>query len=110
MCEFSLDILRRATKKQPFVINLSPADKRQICPVSRLINFLEVRGNKPGPLLAYPGGNAVTRNWFSLNFQACLGFLGLDINRFRGHSFRIGAATEAAARGLSDAQICHLGR
>ena len=39
-------------------------------------------------------------------FQAC----GLDTNRFKGHSFRIGAASEAARLGYSDAQIRLMGR
>lgn len=35
---------------------------------------------------------------------------GLDINRYNGQSFRIGAATYAAKKGLSDAQIRSMGR
>ena len=35
---------------------------------------------------------------------------GLDPSRYKGHSFRIGAASYAADRGFSDAQIRMLGR
>ena len=34
----------------------------------------------------------------------------LDPNRYKGHSFRIGAATYAAEQGVSDDKIRHSGR
>lgn len=37
-------------------------------------------------------------------------FCGLDTSRYKGHSFRIGAACYAADKGFSDAQIRALGR
>ena len=41
-----------------------------------------------------------------LIFRTC----GLNPTQYKGHSFRIGAATLAAESGLSDAQIRLLGR
>ena len=37
-------------------------------------------------------------------------YCGLDPSRYKGHSFRIGAASLAADAGMSDAQIRALGR
>ena len=42
-------------------------------------------------------------------FRACH-LCDLDPSRYKGHSFRIGAASYAADRGFSDAQIRMLGR
>ena len=68
-----------------------------------------LRRNTPAPLFAYPTSEPITRAWFNTNCNACLKFLGMDSGKFKGHSFRIGAATEASASGLSDAQIRQLG-
>ena len=37
--------------------------------------------------------------------STALKFCGLDPTRYKGHSFRISAATHAADKGMSDAQI-----
>ena len=42
--------------------------------------------------------------------STALKFCGLDPTRYKGHSFRIGAATHAADKGMSDAQIRTMGR
>ena len=55
-------------------------------------------------------GHAVSRKLFTdylaLIFRVC----GLDPTKYKGHSFRIGAATFAAECGFSDAQIRSMGR
>lgn len=56
-----------------------------------------------------PDNTPVSRKFFadllSLSLKSC----GLDSTRYKGHSFRIGAASFAAERGMSDAQIRALG-
>ena len=39
------------------------------------------------------------------DLRSVLSFCGLDTARYKSHSFRIGAAFDAALRGFSDAQI-----
>ncbi|CAH2324730.1 micronuclear linker histone poly -like, partial [Pelobates cultripes] len=47
---------------------------------------------------------------FTKVFRAGLGKLGLPAGRFGTHSFRIGAATEAARLGLGDEVVKRIGR
>ena len=95
---------------QSSVVTLQAAAHKNTCPVHQMLQFLHMRGHHPGPLFAYPSGVPITRQKFSQSLAACIQFIGLDPARFTGHSFRIGAATQAAASGLWDAQIRHLGR
>lgn len=45
-----------------------------------------------------------------LHIHQALKFAGLDPARYKGHSFRIGAASHGAENGMSDAQNRILGR
>ena len=73
------------------------------CPVRFLLHYLSLRGNRPGTLFLNSDNSPVSRTIFaellSLSLKAC----GLDSTRYKGHSFRIGAASFAADRGKSDA-------
>ena len=72
--------------------------------------YLKVRGKVPGPLFCSQDGQPVLRSQFTSELNTVLSFCGLNPALYKGHSFRIGAATSAAERGLSDAQIRQLGR
>ena len=61
-------------------------------------------------LFAYPDGSPMLRSEFDVSLKRLLGFCGYQTSAFKGHSFRIGAATAAALRGESDAQIRAAGR
>ena len=76
-----------------------------VCPVLALGNFLALRGPSPGPLFCYADGRPLTRQQLSSTVQAILHSAG-----YSGYSFRIGAATTAAARGIPDHLIKTLGR
>ena len=84
--------------------------QNSFCPVQFLLEYLAKRGNRPGPLFLNPDNNPISRKFFadplSLSLKAC----GLDSTSYKGHSFRIGAASFAAERRMSDAQIRALGR
>ena len=55
-------------------------------------------------------GDPLSRNFFISHMKETLLRIGLDDNRYSGHSFRIGAATTAAAAGIPDHMIQSLGR
>ena len=81
-----------------------------VCPVQALIQYIGVRPATPGPLFILSTGVPLTRTHLVSNFQSALRQTGLDDTAYNGHSFRIGAATTAAQRGLEDSMIQTLGR
>ena len=92
----------------PFTLNILPSNV--CCPVQYLLSYLRLRGNSPGPLFMMADFSPVSRSYFSSTLSTVLKFCSMDPTRYKGHSFRIGAASHAADKGLSDAQIRILGR
>ena len=93
----------------PLKISLN-GSKSVICPVQSLLEFFKVRGFHQGPLFCNKDLTPCSRNYFTLTLKNALKATGHNCNRIKGHSFRIGAATTAAMKGVSDAQIQRLGR
>ena len=94
--------------QRPFSVMLHR--RHSCCPVQLLLEYLSLRGNRPGPLFRNSDNSPVTRTNFAELLSLVLKACGLDSTRYKGHSFRIGAASYAAERGMSDAQIRDLGR
>ena len=63
-----------------------------------------------GLLFAYADGSPMLRREFDRLLKHLLQFCGLSTTLFKGHSFKIGAATSAALRGESNAQFRAAGR
>ena len=101
----------KASKTDPFrngcIVRLSTT-QHQICPVTILKQYLNMHTNKSGPLFTFTDGSFLTRrrlNTFlkSVEFQD-------HRSPVSSHSFRIGAATTAAAAGIPSWLIKSLGR
>ena len=73
--------------------------RTDLCPVAAMLSYLDVRGPGPGPLFRFGDSAGLTRSRFVAKIQEALRAAGVDENKYNGHSFRIGAATTAAARG-----------
>lgn len=84
--------------------------QQSFCPVQLLLNYIVLRGTQPGPFFSTVDGAPVSRTSFTDLLSLAIRYCGLDPSRYKGHSFRIGAATHAAERGFSDTQIRSLGR
>ena len=69
------------------------------CPVQFLLDYLNCRGNSPDPLFIL-GGLPVPRRYFCGLLAMAIKRCGLNPARYKGHSFRIGAASHAAERGM----------
>ena len=99
---------KHSYNQRPFSLTVSR--QNTFCPVEKLLQYLLVRGGSSGALFQMPNGNPVPRSFFTEKLSIALKYCGLDPSRYKGHSFRIGAASYAAERGLSDAQIRAMGR
>ena len=73
-------------------------------------DFQKARGSVKASLLAYPDGSSMLRRDFDDSLKQLLVICGHQTSYFKGHSFRIGAATDAALKGESDPQIRAAGR
>ena len=81
-----------------------------ICPAAAVLAYLALRGQTDGPLFILEDGRPLTRELLVQKLRATLSQAGVDCTRFSGHSFRIGAATTAMARGVSETTVQTLGR
>lgn len=81
-----------------------------ICPVKHLTEYLQCRQSSDGPLFKHFSGQALTRYQFSAVLKKALALIGIHYSRYKSHSFRIGAATSAAEKGVSVEEIQRAGR
>lgn len=79
-----------------------------LCPVVTMLKYLSVRGFDRGPLFQLQDGTRLTKQEFVARMKRALAAAGVDASH-SGHSFRIGAATVAAANGVGEATIQTLG-
>ena len=98
------DIFRQGT-----TIHIGRTDGK-LCPVAALLSWMICRGSRLGQLFLFASGKVLTRSMFVSKLREAIMEAGMDPGGFSGHSFRSGAATTAAARGLTDSQIKQLGR
>ncbi|XP_056623663.1 LOW QUALITY PROTEIN: uncharacterized protein LOC130436741 [Triplophysa dalaica] len=85
-----------------------------IQPYQTLLAYLHFRKSQTkttsDPLFVDESNRPATRFWFQKHLKAVLLLSGIPADHFSGHSFRIGASTTAAQKGLSHSQIQALGR
>jgi hypothetical protein len=80
------------------------------CPVKAVHNYLSTFGHTKGSLFQFRSGSPVTHSYFTSSLKSMLMFMGLDPKFYKDHSFRFGAATSAAARGIPLSVNQNMGR
>ena len=98
----------KASKTDPFrqgVFIYLGKTGNDLCPVVEITAYLAVRGRVPGPFFRFRTGAPLSRELLVKYVRQALGQLGFEVSSFAGHSFRIGAATTAAAAGLEDSIV-----
>ena len=112
-CPSCMEVWVKVSKTDPFWQGISLFIGRvasDLCTVSAMLAYLVVRGNQTGPLFKFGDGKPLTRQRFVMAVKETLDAAGMEAGQYSGHSFRIGAATTAAARGLEDSTVRTLGR
>ena len=110
MIKITITKFKHNNNHRPFDILIERELSSLFCPVQAMLKFCHTRGHQPEPLFCHPDLSPITVSQFNAELHHCLIFCGLDTSRYKGHSFRIGAACHAADKGFSDAQIRALGR
>lgn len=106
--KFHFRIFKHSYNQAPF--SLIIYRQQSFCPVQLLLNYIVLRGTQPGPFFSTLDGAPISRTSFTDLLSLAIRHCGLDPSRYKGHRFRIVAATHAAERGFSDAQIRSFGR
>ena len=108
-----LEVRIKASKTDPFRRGVSVYLGRgfgDLCPVAAILNYMVRRDATAGPFFLFSNGTFLTRERFVTAVRSALAAAGLNSSSYAGHSFRIGAATTAARRGIQDSLIKTLGR
>ena len=109
----TLRVTIKASKTDPFRQGIHifvGKTSNELCPVAAVLAYMAKRGSNRGFLFQFEDGRLLTRERFVAQVRTALALAGIDHRSYSGHSFRIGAATAAAKRGLSPATIKTLGR
>ncbi|OCT75951.1 hypothetical protein XELAEV_18031137mg [Xenopus laevis] len=80
------------------------------CPIRCFQEYVSRRPQKMGSFLIHDDGSCLLRFQFIAVFRKAMAVLGLEVKEYGSHSFRIGAATEAARWGLGEDTIRRIGR
>ena len=99
-------------KGQPFILKIKPSKRVNSCPFLLIQNYKKIckANSNNDPLFQASPGIPVLRSKFDKMLKQVLSFCKIDNNRYKGHSFRIGAASEASRKGIKDDKIKELGR
>ena len=86
------------------------ASGNSICPLRALQNYVRFCKDQDKPLFVFQNAEFLTRPEFTSIIRSLLGRDFPNLEQYSSHSFRIGAATTAAAADLPDWLIKDLGR
>lgn len=111
-----VSVTLKSSKTDPFRkgVTIHVFRNHSSCPVSAMSKYLRVRLHDhylpSDPLFVCANGTPLTRNFFISCLKILLEKAGINPSSYSGHSFRLGAATTAAACSIEDHLIKTLGR
>ena len=95
---------------QPFTLSIPSSSSTSVCPVVLLTRYLHLRRGNTGPLFCHINMDPIQPAKFRELLHMAVVRANLASSHITPHSFRIGAATFAAAQGASSQQIQAMGR
>jgi len=95
---------------RPQTVKLQAAPGSAVCPVRAVQRYAAVRPLSATSYFCHFDASPVTRYQFQAVLRRATAAIGLDTRQYSSHSFRIGAASTAAAVGLTADQIKSCGR
>lgn len=95
---------------RPQVITLAESNNNATCPVQAVKKFMAMRPTRSPSFFCHFDRTPLTRYEFQAILKKATAFTGLADQKITSHSFRIGAATTAAAKGWSAEAIQTGGR
>ena len=102
------------SKTDPFrsgaSVHLPPSGDPNLCAVTALDALLAGSTTQNGPIFRFQSGTVLTRHRLNHLIQDLAAQSGVEPGRYSSHSFRIGAASAAAAAGVPERKIQALGR
>lgn len=109
MASIQLNHYKTKKSNQPLLIKLHRTNSSSN-PIRLLRKYLKLRGQKPGPIFMSHKNKNITHSMFNSYLKKVLNFLNMPTKLYKGHSFRIGACTQASISKVPDATIKALGR
>ena len=109
----SMTIWIKESKTDPFRVGQCitvGACNSPLCPVAAMQRYLSRRKTGSGPLFMHASGKPLTKQTVTSETRSLLKKSGFNASHYAGHSYRIGAATTAAAAKLPSWLIKTLGR
>ncbi len=79
------------------------------CPVTKLVEYLKLRGLNPGPIFITKAGRPLTRTQVASTLKTCSTIANLQTDSLNTHSFRAGRTSDLA-QSHSPSVIQHIGR
>ena len=95
---------------QSTILRIPVAKDQNMCCVQALCNYLDVRPSDQIYLFCHANSLPLTQYQFSAVLSKTIKALGLPIQHYKTHSFRIGRATTLSAQGVPTEAIKKLGR
>ncbi|KAK3088509.1 hypothetical protein FSP39_020005 [Pinctada imbricata] len=108
--ELTFSTFKHSAGKHIPTIVIKENSIQNLCPVKAICDYCNLRDSKDGPFFKFMDDSPVSRQYFTQHLQASLAWAGYDYKHYKGHSFRIGAATTAAEKGINEEKIQAMGR